>query len=130
MPVDVEYSKPDLLNIYRGSMAEQFVGQELAVSQNGNIYYWSRREKSSSAEVDYIAVIDGEIHPIEVKSGSSGRLKSLHLFLKTYGNCPKGLVFSARPFADSTESNIIFMPLYFAYSATCSGERLSFSSNS
>ncbi len=80
MPVDVEYRKTDLLNIYRGAMAEQFVGQELSISQKENIYYWSRRAKSSSAEVDFVVTIDGRIYPVEVKSGSSGRLKSLHLF--------------------------------------------------
>jgi hypothetical protein len=55
MPVDVEYRKADLLNIYRGAMAEQFVGQEMAFSQKEDLYYWSRRAKSSSAEVDYKA---------------------------------------------------------------------------
>jgi predicted AAA+ superfamily ATPase len=68
MPVDVEYGKADLLNIYRGAMAEQFVGQEMALSQKDDLYYWSRRAKSSSAEVDYLAIIDGRIHPVEVKS--------------------------------------------------------------
>ena len=55
MPVDVEYLKADLLNIYRGARAEQFVGQEMALSQKENLYYWSRRAKSSSAEVDFLA---------------------------------------------------------------------------
>ena len=118
MPVDVEYGKTDLLNIYNGAMAEQFVGQEMVWSQKGNIYYWSRRAKSSSAEVDYVAVIDGKIYPIEVKSGSSGSLKSLHLFLQTYNNSPEGIVFSMRPYAKLIEKNITFVPLYFAFSAT------------
>ena len=82
MPVDVEYGKADLNNIYRGAMSEQFVGQEMVLSQKQNVYYWSRRAKSSSSEVDYVAVIDGGIHPVEVKSGASGSLKSLHLFLQ------------------------------------------------
>jgi hypothetical protein len=118
MPLDVEYGKTDLLSIYSGAMAEQFVGQEMLLSQRGDIYYWSRRAKSSSAEVDYVAVIDGQIYPIEVKSGSSGRLKSLHLFLQTYKNSPEGIVFSMRPYAELPEKNITFMPLYFAFSNT------------
>ena len=123
MPVDVEYGKTDLLSIYNRAMAEQFVGQEMVLSQNGDIYYWSRRRKSSSAEVDYVSVIDGRIHPIEVKSGSSGRLKSLHLFLQTYKNSPEGIVFSMRPYAELPEKNITFVPLYFAFSTTA-GNRL------
>ena len=60
----------------------------------------SWRAKSSSAEVDYLAVMNGKIFPVEVKSGSSGRLKSLHLCLDNYPNCRKGFVFSSRPYAD------------------------------
>lgn len=121
MPVDVEYGKADLLTIYSGAMAEQFVGQEMVLSQKGDIYYWSRHAKSSSAEVDYVAVIDGKIYPVEVKSGAAGRLKSLHLFLQTYKNSPKGIVFSIRPYAELPEKNIMFVPLYFALTATGGG---------
>jgi predicted AAA+ superfamily ATPase len=119
MPVDVEYKRTDLLSIYRGAMAEQFVGQEMVLSQKENIYYWSRQAKSSLAEVDYVAVIDGKIYPIEVKSGSCGRLKSLHLFLQTYQNSLKGIVLSTRPYADLPDKNITFIPLYYTFSATC-----------
>lgn len=118
MPVNVEYRKTDLLNIYRGAMAEQFVGQEMALSQKEDLYYWSRRAKSSSAEVDYVAVIDDRIHPVEIKSGVSGRLKSLHLFLEKYKNSSRGIVFSMRPYAEPAEKNIVFMPLYLAFSVT------------
>jgi len=118
MPADLEYAKTDLLAIYRGAMAEQFVGQEMAVAQNGALYYWDRQAKSSSAEVDYLAVLDGIIHPVEVKSGASGSLKSLHLFLSTYANCGGGLVFSSRPFAELPEQKITFLPLYSVYHAT------------
>ena len=118
MPIDVEYQKEELLNIYQGGMAEQFVGQEMLLSQNGSLHYWSRRAKSSSAEVDYLAIIEGKIYPIEVKSAPSGRLKSLHLFLKTYQNCPKGIVFSTGPYRELAAERISFVPLYYAFSAT------------
>lgn len=122
MPIEVEYQKKELLHIYQGSMAEQFVGQEMLLSQNGSLHYWSRRAKSSSAEVDYLAIVDGKIYPVEVKSGPSGRLKSLHLFLKTYQNCPKGIVFSSRPYNERAEERIAFVPLYYAFSATGGGK--------
>lgn len=118
MPVNIEYQKSDLLGIYRGALAEQFVGQEIVLSQQENLYYWSRRAKSSSAEVDYVAVIDGRIHPVEVKSGSSGRLKSLHLFLQTYQNSPGGIVFSTRLYEELSTQRVKFIPIYFALSAT------------
>ncbi len=94
------------------------VGQEMLVSQKGDIYYWARQAKNSSAEVDYVALINGKIYPVEVKRGPSGKLKNLHLFLQTYRNCPEGLVFSTRPYATMAESKITFMPIYFVFSAT------------
>jgi predicted AAA+ superfamily ATPase len=118
MPNDIEYAKSDLLAIYRGAMAEQFVGQEMLVSQQGRLYYWERAAKSSSAEVDYLAVLDGKIHPVEVKSGATGSLRSLHLFLSAYPECGKALVFSDRRYADLPEQKITFLPLYSAYAAT------------
>lgn len=118
MPDDVEYGRDDLLSIYRGAMAEQFVGQEMLVAQNGSLYYWDRQAKSSSAEVDYLAVLDGKIHPIEVKSGAAGSLRSLHLFLATYPECGTAMVFSDRPYADLPEQRISFLPLYAAFAAT------------
>mgnify|MGYP000314279359 CR=1 FL=1 len=122
MPVDVEYGKTDLLNIYNGAMAEQFVGQEILLPQKGDLYYWSRHAKSSSAEVDYVTVVDSKIYPIEVKSGSAGRLKSLHLFLQNYTDSPKGIVLSMRPYGELPEKNITFLPLYFAYSSAAGGQ--------
>ena len=118
MSVDVEYAQTNLLDIYRGAMAEQFIGQEMAVSQKGEVYYWSRQARSSSAEIDYVALVNGLICPVEVKSGASGTLKSLHLFLETYTHSGNGIVFSMRPYALLPEKRITFVPLYFAFSAT------------
>ena len=118
MPNDIEYAKSDLLAIYRGAMAEQFVGQEMLAAQQGTLYYWERQAKSSSAEVDYLAVLNCKIHPVEVKSGATGSLRSLHLFLASYPECGKALVFSDRPYADLPEQKITFLPLYSAYAAT------------
>lgn len=118
MPVNVEYNRDDLMNVYRGAMAEQFVGQEMTLTQKGELCYWSRHAKSSTAEVDYISVTEGQIRPVEVKSGPAGRLRSMHLFLQTYSNGPGGIVFSTQPYAEMTEQRITFVPLYFAFSAT------------
>ena len=102
-------------------MAEQFVGQEMMESQGGELYYWSRQAKSSTAEVDFLAVVDGSIVPVEVKSGPSGRLKSLHLLLETYPNCDRAFVFSSGPFAELPEHKLTFLPLYYANRATSGG---------
>jgi hypothetical protein len=118
MRTDIEYAKADLLDVYRGAMAEQFVGQEMLVSQDSSLFYWSREARGSSAEVDYLAVVDGAIYPVEVKSGPAGRLRSMRLFLESFPNSPRGLVFSSGPYADLPEQKLTFVPLYFAGSAT------------
>jgi uncharacterized protein len=71
--------------------------------------------------VDYIAIVNGVIVPVEIKSAASGRLRSLHLLLETYKNCPKGLVFSSNPKISFVENRLEFMPLYWASSATKTG---------
>jgi predicted AAA+ superfamily ATPase len=121
MSVELEYARIDLLQVYRGAMAEQFVGQEMLISQKGQLYYWDRQAKSSMAEVDFLAEIEGIVHPVEVKSGASGSLKSLRLYLDSYANSGKAMVFSMRPFAKLPDTEITFLPLYFAMSATGGG---------
>lgn len=109
LKVEAEILTSDLLAIHQGAMAEQFVGQELMISQSSELYYWSREARGSSAEVDYLAVGAGTIYPLEVKSESAGRLRSLHMLLDQYPNCPKGLVFSTAPYAERPEQ---WLPIY------------------
>jgi uncharacterized protein len=115
-----EYFNNDLLGIYKGAMAEQFVGQEIATNQNNELFYWSRQAKSSTAEVDYVISVDDSIIPIEVKSATAGRLRSLHQYLKEYPDCKAGYVFSTKKYSELPEQKLIFIPLYFAYSASLS----------
>lgn len=115
LPADVEYREDDLLAIYRGAMAEQFAGQEFAAAGNDSLYYWSREEKSSTAEVDYLLTHNGRIIPVEIKSGAAGRLRSMNLLLNNYSECPYGLVFSGAPYAILPEQKLIFLPLYYAF---------------
>ena len=109
-----ELLKTDLLNIYRGAIAEQFVGQELLISQNDELYYWSRQAKSSNAEVDYIAQNDNRIYAFEVKSGASGSLKSLHLLLQNNVQINEGIIFSSREYDILHDQRIRFVPIYYA----------------
>ena len=113
-----EYFKNDLLSIYRGAMAEQFVGQEITANQNNELFYWSRQAKSSTAEVDYVISVNDLIIPVEVKSAKSGRLRSLHQYMKDYPDSTIGYVFSANKYAELPEQKLNFIPLYFAYAAS------------
>jgi len=74
----------DLQNVYKGTMIEHLVGQEILTFQYrawSSLAFWVRDKKDSSAELDYLYLFDSKLIPIEVKSGADGRLKSLHLFM-------------------------------------------------
>ncbi len=74
----------DLQNVYKGTMIEHLVGQEILTFQYrawSSLAFWVRDKKDSSAELDYLYLFDSKLIPIEVKSGADGRLKSLHLYL-------------------------------------------------
>ena len=105
----------DLSNVYKGALAEQFVGQELIAaggSENFKMFYWSRAKKSSSAEIDYLYVKNGKIFPIEVKSGSAGKLKSMHIFLKEHPDISTAYVMSPVSFKEQHVDKLRFLPFY------------------
>ena len=114
VPVDLEIKQENLLAMHRGKLAEQFVAQELLAWHSSQLYYWSRDVRGSTAEVDYLTVRQGEIYPVEVKSGAGGSMKSLHLMLETYPHCPQGLVLYSGPYKELPEQKLIFFPLYSA----------------
>jgi predicted AAA+ superfamily ATPase len=114
VPADEELKNDDLSEMYRGKLAEQFVAQELAAAHNSEVYYWSREKRGSSAEVDFLVVREGKIYPVEVKSGTQGRLRSLHLLLEKYPNCPEGLVLYSGAYTKRPEQKLLFIPLYCA----------------
>ena len=114
VPVNEVLQQIQLLGIHEGALAEQFVGQELKVSTGSYPHFWRRQAKSSQAEVDYLISQDGLVVPIEVKSGSSGSLKSLHMLLESFPNCSRGYVLSDRPYGEIPAQRLVFLPLYYA----------------
>ncbi|MCC8113473.1 MAG: AAA family ATPase [Bacteroidales bacterium] len=72
----------DILDLWRGRIAEQVVGQELLTltSKVGqNRIFWTKGK--DVAELDFIYPYDGKIIPIEVKNGHNSKLGSLHTFM-------------------------------------------------
>ncbi|HGY11172.1 MAG TPA: DUF4143 domain-containing protein [Desulfobacterales bacterium] len=112
VPVEMELQQKNLLAMYRGKLAEQFVAQELLAWHGSELFYWARDARSSNAEVDYLTVFEGKIYPIEVKSGKGGSLKSLHLMLEKYPNCPGGLVLYSGEYKKLSDQKLTFLPLY------------------
>lgn len=105
----------DLMLVNKGSLAEQFVGQELLAHASpyspGELFYWERDAKGSIAEVDYVINIGDKIIPIEVKAGKTGKLKSLRYFLQNIkSDKPLGIKISMQPLG--FHDNILSIPLY------------------
>ena len=83
-----EVAFDDLNSSFRGALAEQCVGQELMSNQSGSmpsLSFWARDKRGSSSEVDFLVQHGGQLVPIEVKSGATGRLRSLHRFVEDSG---------------------------------------------
>ncbi len=78
------FTMESLHSFYRGLLAEHIVGQELKANNifNKHLSFWVRNKKQSQAEVDFVVAYKEYIIPIEVKSGKSGTLKSLHKFME------------------------------------------------
>lgn|SRR3990167_4466184 len=79
-------STDDLNLINQGAISEQVVGQLLRTIDppyvEANNFYWCREERNASAEVDYVIQHAQHVIPIEVKSGKTGSMKSLQLFMQ------------------------------------------------
>ncbi len=74
----------DLNSIYRGTITEHIIGQEILAANRSiknNPVFWVREKEGSSAEIDYILKHKSTLVPVEVKSGKTGTMKSLHFFI-------------------------------------------------
>lgn len=100
--------------VNQGAITEAFVGQEMLAYSSpfmeSALYYWVNNKKGSIAEVDYVTGINGEVVPIEVKSGKTGSLKSIQIFLNQEKNSDYGLHFSQRNYF--TDKRVRQYPLY------------------
>ena len=103
----------DIKLVNRGGLAETVVGTELVKAQPvdapAQLYCWHREAKDSDAEVDFVIQTEGAIMPIEVKSGVSGSMHSMRIFLKEK-QLPKGVRTSLENFSAYQEIEVI--PLY------------------
>lgn len=121
----------DFTLVHSGSVAEQFIGQQLLYANDPwaepSLFYWNRPNKSSTAEVDYLISCAGRVVPIEVKAGTTGRLKSLQMFVHEKG-APIALRFnSGLPSVFVTHTSVagkepvpfvlLSLPLYMAQQA-------------
>lgn len=79
----------DLSKSYKGAIIPQMVTQELIALNHKNKQkpnFWVREKMQASSEVDLIINCKNLIIPIEIKSGSTGSLRSLHEFINRSGH--------------------------------------------
>lgn len=68
---------------FRGSLAEQLALQELQVDGGLDVCYWAM-DGQSRAEVEFIVQTGSQIVPVEVKSGTNLRAKSLAVYMNKH----------------------------------------------
>lgn len=74
----------DLSKAFRGAIIPHIITQELIslnISTDIKPNFWVREKTQSSSEVDLIYTYRNIVIPIEIKSGKTGSLKSLHQFI-------------------------------------------------
>ena len=99
----------DILDAWKGHLAEHIVAQELLALTNRfgqKRSFWVRQKAGSMAEVDFVWQYDSLLIPIEVKSGHNAHLRSLHSFVDNSKNCTLAIrVWSQQYSVDEVVSN-------------------------
>lgn len=94
-------TEEDLVN--KGKLAEMSVGLEMLKAADSRhryeLYYWENLNKGATSEVDYVIPFKMRILPIEVKAGTSGKMKSLRLFIERK-NLTRGIRTSLENFGE------------------------------
>ncbi|NIM18356.1 MAG: AAA family ATPase [Candidatus Aminicenantes bacterium] len=94
---------------YQGYFAENVAAQEFICSGIDELFCW--REVTS--EVEFLREIEGNVFPIEIKSGWVTKAKSLNVFAQKYSPEYR-IVMSARNLKINVERKIHYYPLYLA----------------
>lgn len=69
---------------YNGKIAEHITAQQLLAqmpSVRSKLNFWVPKNTNAQAEIDFVLPYDDMLIPIEVKSGATGKLRSLHRFI-------------------------------------------------
>ena len=100
----------DLFTEFKGALAEQYVMQQLLAGKERYIGYWTNER--STSEVDFVIQEEGEVIPIEVKSGENLRSKSFRSFCEKY-KPGKAIRTSLAPYKN--EEWMVNIPLYAVF---------------
>jgi predicted AAA+ superfamily ATPase len=108
----------------RGMVAEQFVFQELLASSRQLPMipmFWTRESGNSNAEIDFCDQWNEYMVPMEVKSGASGTLKSIGIFMASASQRIAIRFYNAPPSVQKPvttgvgkDFTLLNLPLYYA----------------
>ena len=115
----------------RGQLTDQLAGQalRLAGDHTGDgpaLFYW-QREGGRPGEIDYLLQAGGRVVPVELKSGTTGAMKSLHQFmfdkrlsfaLRLDENPPSMMTVAVKTTqGDAVRYRLLGLPIYVAWRA-------------
>lgn len=95
-----------LFTEFKGAVCENLVLQMILTNDISQLNYWT---SSNTAEIDFILEKDLSIYPLEVKSGTVTKHKSLSIFANKYN--PRALV-RATLLNLTKDQNLINVPIY------------------
>jgi predicted AAA+ superfamily ATPase len=101
-------SAGEIENTFLGSVTENYVAQALHSNRHG-LYYWT---SEGTAELDFVLQKGDDIIPVEVKTGTRTKSKSLNMFVTKY-KPTYSIRISAKNFG--FENGIKSVPLYAVF---------------
>lgn len=92
---------------YKGYIAENYVAQELVSGGIRELFFW----QGKTSEIEFLISVKDQILPVEVKSGSRTRTRSLDVYQKKYSPPISAVISSKKVRKTDTR---IYIPLYIA----------------
>ena len=92
---------------YKGYFAKNFVLQELYANGLNKVVTWSGR----TSEIEFVLEINGDIIPVEIKSGVNTKAKSLQAYIQKY-HPTYAIKITGNKFGLDKQKRIYNYPLY------------------
>jgi uncharacterized protein len=109
LPSSAFLIESDLFKTFKGAFTENYFLQEFKSERKEVLYNW----QNNTAEVDFLFQKNMQLMPVEIKSGESGKLKSLSVFTEKY-SCEHITRCSLRPLEIRNDRSLRSIPLYLA----------------
>lgn len=113
VPADVILDSSSIYSEFKGAVTENFVLNELTKTLRAPLYYWT---SDNSAEVDFVVQSNSCVVPIEVKSETNVKARSLSVYIDKYQ--PKYAIKTSMK-SDVGGDRIYQLPLYLINQINC-----------